>query len=226
MFWTGIWYNDSNRLAALLPTVTIPVAVIGAERLIRWTATKCARFAAGRISVAARFNATANAAAAAALVLVVAFLVQGGSLGLAQDKLAARYVLGNGSLLISADEYELLKRLPRHVPEGETVLGSSWTGASLVYALSDRPTVTPHIFGQRSADEHLVLRHWEDAAHNDAICPAVKRLGVYWALDFGSLEVHRGSHPLMGLTRPETARGVELVDQEGDAALYKLSMCQ
>jgi hypothetical protein len=225
-FWTGIWYNDSNRLAALLPTVTIPVAVVGAERLIRWAAAKAARLAAHRISVAARFNAAANAAAAAALVLIAAFLVQGGSLGLTQDKLAARYALGDTSLLVSANEYELLERLPTHVPEGETVLGNPWTGASLVYALADRPTVTPHIFGKRTADEQLVLRHWEDAAYNPVICPAVQRLRAYWALDFGALEVHRASHPLMGLTRPETARGVELVDQEGGAALYKLSVCE
>lgn len=226
MFWTGIWYNDSNRLAALLPTVTLPIAVIGAERLIRQLTAALSDLRVRASKRSARLEAPLRAGTAAALVLVAAFLVQGGSMGLAQEKLAARYTLDETSLLVSSDELELLERLPSHVPEDEVVLGSPWTGASLVYALSDRPTVTPHIFGQRSADENLVLRHWEDAAYNSAICPAVERLGVYWALDFGSLEVHRGSHPLMGLTSPETAPGVELVDQEGDAALYQLSMCQ
>ena len=225
-FWTGIWYNDSNRLAALLPTVTLPIAVIGAERLIRQATAGLSKLRMSAGNYAAGLEAPLRAATAAVLVLLVAFLTQGGSMGLAQDKLDTRYGYGPSSLLISADEYELLERLPSHVPEGEAVLGNPWTGASLVYALADRETITPHIFGERTADAELVIEHWEDAAYQQRVCPAIQRLEVYWALDFGDLEVHRASHPLPGLSHPSISRGVELVDREGDAKLYRMTACE
>ncbi|MBN4844997.1 hypothetical protein IDG72_14550, partial [Staphylococcus sp. EG-SA-29] len=35
IFITGVWYNDAYRLAALLPVVAVPLAVVGADAVLR-----------------------------------------------------------------------------------------------------------------------------------------------------------------------------------------------
>ncbi|GAA1352283.1 DUF6541 family protein [Falsarthrobacter nasiphocae] len=230
-FFTGIWYNDSNRLAALLPVVSAPVVVLGGEFLIRWVTKRVmqsetyARLAATK---APWLNQRLIVSAVLAMLLVGAgaLQVQSGAMTAEQAKLNGRYYSGKESLLLSPDERALLDRLPEHVAEGDVVVGSPWTGASLVYAISDRQTLRPHIYGAVSPDAQYALEHWEEAPYNTAACSAVKNTRAFYALDFGPLEVHHGWHPIPGLSYLEGAAGVELVDQQGAAKLYKMTGCK
>ena len=50
-------------------------------------------------------------------------------------------------------------------------------------------------------------------------------LGVGFVLDFGTQEVHPGTHPFRGLDDLEDSDAVRLVDSEGDVRLYEIVAC-
>ncbi|MCB4207761.1 DUF6541 family protein [Arthrobacter sp. UM1] len=229
-FFTGNWYNDSNRLAALLPIVSAPVAVLGAEFVIRWvtkTVMQSALYSRLAETKLTFLNNRLVVSAALALVLIsgLALGSQSGAVTAEQSKLNGRYYFAPDSRLLSSDERALLDRLPQHVPAGDTVVGSPWTGASLVYAISDRETLKPHIYGKISPDAQYLMDHWEEGPYRKSVCDVIKRKKAFYALDFGGLEVHDGSHPTPGLDYLDGSAGVKLIDQQGDAKLYRMTAC-
>ncbi|WP_155848513.1 DUF6541 family protein [Arthrobacter sp. 35W] len=237
-FWTGVWYNDSFRLAALLPTVTLPVAVMGGEWLIFRIRALCDFVvASGRGNpkalapvvrpIAARLPQSTGIAAAIAVILVLGLAAQGGTLSNVQQRLNTIFVTSSNSYLLTTDETAMLAAVPELVPASDVVVANPRTGGSLVYAVSDRQTLAPHIFGDRTPEEQYLLDHWDEAAYNSKVCPIIRDLNAYWALDFGDFEVVPGDTPFTGLRSltDGTAPGMELVKTIGDVKLYRVSAC-
>lgn len=237
-FWTGVWYNDSFRLAALLPVVTLPVAVMGAQ----WLTWRIRAFgdylvATGRSNpgklapfarpVAARLPSFTGVAAAVGLVLVLGLAAQGGTLSNVQQRLDTIFQTTPNSYLLTSDETALLEEVPNLVPPSDLVVANPRTGGSLVYAVSDRRTLAPHIFGNRTTDEQYLLDHWDEAAYNSKVCPIIRNLNAYWALDFGDFEVVPGDEPFIGLRNlgEKSVPGMELVKSVGKANLYRVTAC-
>ncbi|MBG6223703.1 nitrogen fixation-related uncharacterized protein [Arthrobacter sp. CAN_A2] len=239
-FLTGVWYNDSFRLAALLPVVTLPLSVLGAEwltGLLRRTGTK--RIADGegidsstgpspvgraRRAVPMVLSSPVTAVAA---VLVLGLGTQGGTLAGVQTRMEEVFALEEESPLLTTDELALLQRVPDLVPAGDVIVGNPRTGASLVYALADRRTIAPHIFGDRTDAEQTLLDHWDEAGYSVSVCDAITSEGAVWALDFGDQEIVPGDEPYIGLRALEdgSAPGISLVAEEGDARLYRVDAC-
>lgn len=237
-FWTGIWYNDSFRLAALLPVVTLPVAVLGTDWLIRRVRNFCddlvtyGKTEPGKLApfirpVAARLPALTGVAASVSAILVLGVIAQGGTLANVQQRLDTIFVTTPGSYLLTTDEAALLEAVPDLVPETDLVVGNPRTGASLVYTIANRRALAPHIFGDRTPDEQYLLDHWDEAAYNDKVCPIIKDLKAYWALDFGDFEVVPGDEPFIGLRglRTGDAPGMKLEKTVGQVHLYRVTAC-
>ncbi|WP_156134983.1 DUF6541 family protein [Arthrobacter sp. L77] len=239
-FLTGVWYNDSFRLAALLPVVTLPLSVLGAE----WLTGLLRRIGKRRTAeepvidggshptpvertrrVVPRITSSPITAAAAVLLLGVG--TQGGTLAGVQIRMEEVFALEEESPLLTTDELALLQRVPDLVPADGVIVGNPRTGASLVYALADRQTVAPHIFGDRTDAEQTLLDHWDEAGYNVSVCDAITREGALWALDFGDQEIVPGDEPYIGLRALEdgSAPGISLVAEEGDARLYRVDAC-
>jgi hypothetical protein len=237
-FWTGVWYNDSFRLAALLPVVTLPVAVMGAQWVTWRVRALCdylvlnGRTDPGKLGplvrpVAARLPAVTGIVASVGLVLALGAAAQGGTLSNVQQRLNTIFETTSNSYLLTTDETALLHAVPEIVPATDLVVANPRTGGSLVYAISDRRTLAPHIFGNRTPDEQYLLDHWDEAAYNDKVCPIVKKLKAYWALDFGDFEVVPGDEPFIGLRDlgNVSVPGVEAVKTEGKVHLYRVTAC-
>ncbi|GAB4099811.1 hypothetical protein GCM10028789_19750 [Sinomonas halotolerans] len=230
-FVTGIWYTDSYRLAALLPLVTLPVVVLGGEWLIwrlRWVVgTALHRLGEKRLPQLQRLPERTTAAVGVAAVLAMGVAAQGGTLSGVQERLRTIFATTPASGILSTDEVALLREVPAYVPEDGVVVGNPRTGASLVYAFSDRTALAPHIFGVRTPDEQLLFDHWGEAAYNPAVCPAIERLNAYWALDFGDKEITPRAEPLSGVRdlADGSAPGVELVHSVGQARLFRVTAC-
>lgn len=237
-FLTGVWYTDSFRLAALLPVVTLPVVVLGAEWVVwRVRALTGALIASAKVRAAGRPRAAAGLigrlpassgiAMGCAVLLVLGIGAQGGTLSRVQDRISTTFTTTPTSTLLSTDEVSLLKEVADIVPEGDVVVGNPRTGASLVYAFSGRRALAPHIFGIRTPEEQLLLDHWDEAAYNSAVCPAVKALKAYWALDFGNTEITPRAEPLVGVRdlADDTAPGMKLVKAVGGARLFRVTAC-
>jgi len=237
----GVWYNDPYRLAALLPVLGLPLAAVGAWAIVdtvyvwlrarRTAGTLEAEVLRGERSKArVRLTGTGAGrytvpAAAGALLVLLALFTQGKSIDVAQASGAGNFALTDGSPLLSTDESELLERVPEKVPEDSLVVGSPWTGASLVYALSGRKTLMPHIFYSLDTAGQTVVDHLDEILADPSVCQAVAELNAYYVLDFGSKEVHGGDHPYAGLDNISEETGFELVDTEGDAKLYRVTGC-
>ena len=230
---TGIWYNDSFRIAALLPVLVLPLASLGvawlgdllSAALARSQQARADRRGGGRPAPAPARTAVSTGVV---LVLVLALSTQlGPALAFAMRTGQHAYEFRSDSPLLSPEELALLDRVGSEVPEWATVVGSPWTGASLVYALSDRRPLLPHIFGERDEAALEILESLRDAVRGDDVCAFVDELEAYYVLDFGEREIGNSDDEVdfSGLEDLDESAAVELVDREGDARLYRVTGC-
>ena len=221
-FWTGVWYNDAYRLAALLPITALVISAIGGSWLIEISLRRAQRQLAPARRPALR---TVSFAVSAMLVLAAAALAQGRSINTEQEKAAQSYSSTDASPLLSSDEEALLRRLDRHVPAGSVVVGNPWTGASLVYAFSGRTAMLPAISSSPSPAERIILSRLKAVANDREVCQMIATENSYYVLDFGPKEVHQGKH-YAALSSLAGTDGLRLLDSQGDASLYEVAACR
>ena len=235
---TGVWYNDSFRLAALLPVVTLPVAVFGAEwllwrirALVDHVATLRSGFGSAPSTITSLDAVRTPSASKAVSVWVVLGLLgiaaQGGTLAQVQDRLHSIFDITKTSDLVDEDEMNILAEVGNKVPVDGVIVANPLTGGSLVYALADRQPLAPHIFGERTEKEQLLLDHWDEAAYNKDVCPAIRELNAYWALDFGTKTVIPTEDPFPGLAdvAAGTAPDIEVLATSDEARLIRTTAC-
>lgn len=219
-FLTNPWYNDSYRLAALLPAVGIPVATLGAVTIVD---------AVGRFLD--RSRAARALRIAFAVIGVLAIFSVGVSPNILRTAADARgaYALDATSPLLTSDEEELLERLPETTPADALIAGSPWTGASLAYAIGDRQVLRKHAFGTIGPDEAYLGNRLKMIDTDPLVCQAVDRLGVDYVLDFGAQNVW--NNPGVGLDRQglynlTSSAHLVLVDSQGpNARLFRIEGC-
>lgn len=217
---TNPWYNDSYRLAALLPVAGIPIATLGAITIVDWAAQLIDRRSVPR----------AIAVVAGVTGVALVFSVGGGPnvMRTASDARGS-YTFSGSSVLLTADEAELLARLGETVPPDGLVAGNPWTGTSLAYALAARDVVATHVFGLRNDDEVYLDSHLREIDDDPRVCAAVRRLGVTHVLDFGSQNVFNSPESgldRLGLNDLRPSEHLVLVDSEGTGArLFKIEGC-
>lgn len=210
---TGNWYSDSFRIVALLAVTAIPVLALGAEVLFH----RAARALPGLRGAAAP---------AVAIAVVLALLVP--SLLSPSSRDAARFAAGEwqSGRLLSADERELLERLPEVVPEDAVIATNALNGSSLAYSISDRDVLNLYMAFQAEPEVHLLNRALDDAHTKPEVCDAVQELGVRYALDFGPQEVGSGSATYKGLNEISETGAAEVVLQVGEAKLLRMQPCE
>lgn len=217
---TNPWYNDSYRLAALLPAAGIPVAALGAVTIADAVSALLARRRAGR--------GLRVAAAALGALMVFSVAASPNILRTAADARGA-YDLNATSPLLTSDEEALLERLPETTPDDAVIAGSPWTGASLAYAIGDRQVLRKHVFGAIGLDEQYLDNRLSLIDSDPKVCEVVDRLGVDYVLDFGAQNVW--NNPGVGLDRQglynlPASRHLVLVDEEGpNARLFRIEGC-
>ena len=219
---SGTWYQDVNRIVALLPVLLVPLGAIGVYAAARWIRDAIGDRGAGWIRVVVP---TAAAAVAVAALFITTQI--GSTLDQESRSMARVYAQTDTAPLLTNDERALLDRLDDLVAPDEVIIGSPWTGTSLAYALADRAVLVPHIFTEASTDTALLLEHLRDVGTDVDVCPAVERTGARWVLDFGSAGVHGGAHPYPGIEGLADEPGdFHLAAEQGDAKLYEITACR
>ncbi|MDO5721661.1 MAG: hypothetical protein Q4P06_03850 [Actinomycetaceae bacterium] len=231
-FLTGMFYTDPMRLAALSAITALPLIAIGVFAT--------AKIVVGRWKARAKDNAhsvhTRGRLVGTLVALALSFQLFPGHFALASQTQSA-YLLpktqGDGTGMLTSDEYKLMRRVAEHVPASDTVLGNPWTGTAYVWALADRQAVYPDmastgggIYGWRLAKAaNQIMEH-------PTGCEAVEQRRAYWLLDFGHHYLWNGEDPsrrfefFQGLEGLEEAGYAQVVDQEGEARLLRITHCQ
>ncbi len=226
---TGVWYNDSYRIAALLPLVAVLLAAVGVEWICHnpYLSQLFKRVFRGSGPGIHRSGLRkALQCAVAAIVVALAVLVgQVGGVNKEVEQAASKYALSADSPLVSSDELAIFQRLRNDVPQDAILIGNPYTGASLSYALGDRRSAQLHILSYVSPDLQEIYDHLDTVSKDPAVCRAVRSQHSYYVLDFGLLEVHGGNHTPAGLTHLDQNPGVQLVDSQGNAKVYKITAC-
>ncbi|MDF9277369.1 hypothetical protein P4U43_06125 [Arthrobacter sp. EH-1B-1] len=226
---TGAWYQDPQRLAALLPLPTIIIAAYGAACLTRMIAERTASL--GRLAPVKENWISALAwGLAAAVAVVIAVLSQRGPID--QMVLESRFnhtYEGNPTIL-SPDELQLLERLDRHVPEQAEIAVNPWNGGSLAFAFSGREVTQYHMSSEELGPELEVLANNLSTASTDSkACEIARDDNVQYVLDFGEryLLDREAAHkyPAFDGVDKQKATNYQLVDQEGSAKLYAITNC-
>ncbi|MGX1701260.1 DUF6541 family protein [Microbacterium sp. NPDC055357] len=215
----GAWYADPYRIASLAPVVVIPLAAIGIVSVVTWILDRLRRpQIAGGVS--------AGIAAVIVLVgLVTAPVVLMPKVIENEWDDESRYEIGSDTWL-SSDERALLERLPEHVPAGSRVIGNPSTGTGFGYVMSG-VDVYPRTWSHpRNTTWTTIQNELRDAGTDPAVCDALEVLGdPEFVLDFGVGEATPGRFILPGMTDFAGQPGFELVDQQGDASLWRLTAC-
>ena len=227
----GTWYQDTYRLAALLPLFVTPLAVVGGLRL--WDSWLDSKYADRLTYIVERrvdwFRGRGPAAIAVAAVAVFTLLATfAGPLTHYIRGAATVYRFDASSELLTPDELALLQRLPEHVPPDAVIADNPWNGSSLAYAYTGRRVLTAHLFAAEDPETKVINERLTASPTGTAVCDALKNKNVQFVLDFGSryLIDLPGSDDYPGLTDIRPAPGLTLVDSEGEAAkLYRISAC-
>jgi hypothetical protein len=180
---TGFWFNDSQRIAALIPMTAVPLAALGitgcADVLGRLVGLVWSDVRGRRLSPRAGVGV-----AAAGLLVVGAVIYPNHGIGQGAVVLQDRY--RNQSfhhLLVTADQQVLYEKLATEIPAGETTLGSPFTGAQFSVIWSGHPVVIPHTSSNPTPDVALVSKSFKSFTTDPQVCAALKRLKVGAVVD-------------------------------------------
>ncbi|WNB89367.1 hypothetical protein RGB72_02655 [Glutamicibacter protophormiae] len=242
--WTGVWYNDSNRLLALIPVMAVPLSVAGALAVLHWVVTHVRTFVlqlsqrsgtsptvrrlAERSRPLLRTRTTAVVGGLAA-VLVGWQVVQTEPMTDIVDYGKALYAGGGAHpyALLDPAEQELLEELPEYVPQGAVVFGNPLTGTSQAYAVSGIKVLFPHNGLVADREASVIAHHLDELTTDPEVCPALHKHNVQYVLDFGTRQVNPYAYfDTRGYDQLTPDRGFELVAQTGpEAKLYKITGC-
>ena len=235
-FMVGIWYNDSNRLAALLPVTAVPLAALGMLVVTQWTRALSAQLAAAQWARGARERLAAAGERVrilswwrwVAYPAVVTALVLTGPLSTAMSNtvwlLEQTYLFSPGSPSITPDERALIDELPDLIDKDAVVAVDPRSGAALAYALAGVDTTLKHLLHRHDPEVYVIQDKLNKAATDPTVCPAIRKLGATYALYFPGKTISN-QKPFPGFTHLDTAPGFELVAKQGDAALYRITAC-
>ncbi|MDQ4118221.1 MAG: hypothetical protein M3235_14855, partial [Actinomycetota bacterium] len=219
---TGAWYNDSTRLAAMVPVTGTVLAVIGLLGLARLLRRK---LPAGYAAAGSR--RPAPPAVTAAAVTLLALAISGGMHQQVHATVLAGPYRSAGDLLLEPGQREFLQRVAQQIPPDAVVAANPWTGNSLLYALTGREVLFPHLNGNWTPEQRLVAEHMRDAPFDPNVCAAVAATRTSYVIT-GPVTFwpwNGGTRQYFGLDFPPGALGFDLLDDDGRNKLYRITAC-
>jgi len=224
---TGFWFNDAQRVAALIPMTAVPLAALGITSGADVLARSVSRISS---DVLGRQLSSRRALGIAALViLLAAAVVYPHQIGQGAAVLQDRYRNQNFShRMVTADEQVLYEQLAGQIPASETVLGSPFTGAQFSVIWSGHPVVIPHTSSNPTPDVRLVSRQFKSFTTDPLVCAALKRLRVGAVVDdidrYQATDERQSSYS--GLVNLQNTPGLTPLGTSASAVVYRVGDCK
>jgi hypothetical protein len=225
---TGFFYNDAQRIAALIPMTAVPLAALG----ITSGADALGRFV-GRVSAEvfdrSLSSRVALGIACVALMAVPAVAYPNQGIGEGAAVLQDRYTnLNFKNHMVTADEQALYAKLATQIPAGETVLGSPFTGAQFSSIWSGHPAAIPHVTSNPLPDAALVSQGFKSFMTDPAVCAALKRLKVGAVVDdfdrFWPTDTRQANYS--GLVNLYDTPGLTPIGYASSVTIYRVADCK
>jgi hypothetical protein len=187
---TGYWYNDPYRLAAMLPITAVPIAVSALMYLGR----RASEFAGARgwltggdegNGLFRLVRARSFAASTLVITLLLGILTGGFYASKHVTVLGNTYTLpGSQKALEMVDpaEQAFFAAIKTNIPPDEMVANNPWDGSALLWALADRRVLFPHLDMTTTPDQQYLAKHLNKAATDPKVCQAANRLHVGFLL--------------------------------------------
>lgn len=220
-FWfTAPWYNNPPRIAAFWAIGVLPLAALGGIVLVTWLLRQ-------RLLVPVRrFFERLPVVLIAIVVIALVGVTQNAAIRQAAADIEFTYELRPGGPILSPDELDLMEDLAELVPEDAVIAGDPWTGASFAYGVSGRRVLMPHLLMDLTDDAEAINTMLSTDGDSPEVCDALEDTGVAYVLDFsadGDFQENDGDYS--GLDDLDDSPYVELVEQRGDAKLFKIVSC-
>ncbi len=219
-FFGGLYYNDYRRPAAAIAILLIPIAAYGAQSLV------------SLIGVVIKWRPHWLIALVLSLVCCVPASYYAANNDQFREQVKWTFMafeLNEGSDILTPDEYELVKRIPQHVPADEKVVVNPWNGGGLVYAIADRVPTTFYLNNARTSGAKTINMGLENASENPDVCDALNQDKARYVLELEPHYISNGyenDRYYSGLDEIAERPGFEVVDSQGEAKLYKITACQ
>ena len=220
------WWDNPERVAALMPLIAVPLAALG---LIHLLDVLRAKFPVV-FACPAGWPRQGKMAAAAALVVVLA--VSNPGLWQMKEQVGTMYNVPagpDGLAQIDSQELALIHRLHEYTTSEDVIANNPYNGSALAMALAGRTMLFPYSSQGSLTPDLYTLRFWLNRVGSDQnVCAAAKREGVTYLLDFGTDYIPAFDNPrslYSGVTLAPDSDAFTLVASEGHARLYKLTSC-
>ncbi|MEO8221640.1 MAG: DUF6541 family protein [Specibacter sp.] len=220
------WWDNPERIAALMPLLGVPLAALGMAGLVDWLNRRIPALFTGP----ALWERRGRTTTAAALAVVLAFSNPG--LWQMKEQVGIIYNVPaepDGLAQVDAQELALIHQLGSYTTTDDVIANNPYNGSALAMALAGRRMLFPYSSqGDLNADLYT-LRFWLNRVGSDQqVCAAAKRQGVTHLLDFGTDYIPAYNDPRSlypGITLAPDSDAFTLVASVGHAKLYKLTLC-
>lgn len=223
---TGSWYQDPQRLASLLPLPTVLIAAFGVSWLLgairTWTAKIARLLGAGKHAVLLSMLLSVLVAVTAAVQS------QRGAIDHMVLEARAHHTYDGNPTILSPDELALLERVGQEVPADAVIAVNPWNGGALAYAISGREVTQFHMNARSTASSLPALATGlANAGVDSEACEVAREANVRFVLDFGTYYLldRASAHRYPAFDGVQAASNYELVDEQGEAKLYRVSTC-
>ena len=222
---TGLWYDDSHRLAAILPVVGIPLATVGVLAV-----------AEALQQVMGRIRAAAAIAARPAVALAVLFAV-GTAVAVATaiqsvphnaQVVGKEFSTSGDQAFTSPQKIQFLRTVARLVPGSALVADNPIEGTAYLWALTGTRVLFPQV-GPRSSghDMAYLAGNLVKIGQDPRVCALVRQHGVGYMVVAPDRYPNLGPRAFYaGIANPGHKAGFRLLAADGPIRLYKITVCQ
>ncbi|MGH3305330.1 MAG: DUF6541 family protein [Streptosporangiaceae bacterium] len=218
---TGLWYDDSHRIAATLPVVAIPLTTIGVLAAGEWLQRVLPRVASAG-AVAAR--------PALAIPLAVGAVVAAATAVQSVPRNASIVGLQfNDDKLVGPAKLQFFQSVVRLVPASALVADNPFEGTSFLFALSGTHVLFPQLNpSSNNAEMSYLASNLVQLSRNPRACDLVRRYGVGYMVIAPDYFFQGSGNPgfYKGVANPARKSGFRLMAADGPLRLYKITICQ
>jgi len=222
---TGLWYDDSYRIAAILPVVVIPLATMGVLAAGEWVQ---------RVPLQAAV--AARPALAVAIPVAVGVLVAGATAAQSVPRnvhtVGSQFNTGGDEMLVSGSKLQFLRSVARLVPASALVADNPFDGTAYLFALSGTRVMFPQMSQSPDADVTYLAHNLVRLGQDPRSCSLVRRYAVEYLVvapdDYlKKWQVVKLSY-YEGVAYPAPDSGFRLIASadRGRLRLYKITICQ